>query len=256
MEIKRKPLQGVANIVRFNWHFYAIISVFFVLTFLLFKFIPISNIFEDFLIVFNAIIISVVTISLLVSAYVYDFSKLYEFSFLNDLKYNKDSKIANINAGFDETSEILKQKFSLDNIEMLDFYDEKIHTEVSIKRARKLYPNSPETIKISTKEIPFHDDYFDGIFVIFAAHEIRNNEERIVFFQELNRISKDNSKIIVIEHFRDLPNFLAYNIGFFHFLPLKIWKKTFEKSNFKIEKYAKPNPFINVIYLIKNGITS
>ncbi|MFC6269659.1 class I SAM-dependent methyltransferase [Frigoriflavimonas asaccharolytica] len=255
MEIKRKPLQGVANIVRFNWHFYAIILSYFILSFFLFKIVVLPNLIADLISFLNIIIASVVGISLLVSAYVYDFSKLYNFSFLNDLKFNGAAKIANINAGFDETSAILKQNFSLNKIEMLDFYDEKVHTEVSIKRARKLYPNSPETLKINTKEIPFPNNYFDAIFLIFAAHEIRSNEERIKFFQELNRISKENSSIIIVEHLRDLPNFLAYNIGFFHFLSLKTWKKNFENSNFNIVKHSKPNPFVNVIYLNKNGNT-
>ncbi len=249
MEKLRKPFQGVKNIVRFNWHFYALILGWFILSFLLLRLFPDVSFLRIFLLILNTIISIVVSISLLVSAYVYDFTGLYEFKFLNDLRISPDSKVANINAGFDETSEIIKVKFSLEKIEIMDFYDEEKHTEVSIKRARKLYPNSPETIKISTEKIPFQNDYFDFVFLIFAAHEIRNDEERIRFFKEIKRVSKTNSTIIVIEHLRDFPNFLAYNIGFLHFLSLNNWKNTFEKSHHKIEKHQKPNPFVNVFYL-------
>ena len=256
MEKLRKPFQGVKNIVRFNWHFYALILGWFILTFLILKIFQEVLILRIFLLALNSFIAIVVAVSLVVSAYVYDFSGLYEFTFLNDLKISQDSKVANINAGFDETSEILKAKFSLEKIEMMDFYDEEKHTEVSIKRARKLYPNSPETVKISTEKIPFQNEYFDDVFLIFAAHEIRNNEERIRFFKEINRVSKTDSNIIITEHLRDVPNFLAYNIVFLHFLSLNNWKNTFEKSQFKIEKHQKQNPFINVFYLKKYGTST
>ena len=256
MEKLRTPFQGVKNIVRFNWHFYAIILGWFILSFLLLKFfseVPFSKIF---LLILNFAITFVVAVSLLVSAYVYDFSGLYEFKFLDDLKFAPHSKVANINAGFDETSEILKSKFSLEKVVMMDFYDEEKHTEVSIKRARKLYPNSPKALKISSENIPFENDYFDCIFLIFSAHEIRNDEERIRFFNEISRVSKPDSTIIIIEHLKDCSNFLAYNIGFLHFLSLNNWKNTFEKSDFKIEKHQKPNAFVNVFYLKKYGAST
>ena len=67
-----------------------------------------------------------------------------------------------------------------------------------------------------------------------AFQQIRNNDERIIFFKELNRILKSNGKIIVTEHLQDLPNFLAYNIGFFHFHSKRTWLKTFSRADFKV----------------------
>ncbi len=55
--------------------------------------------------------------------------------------------------------------------------------------------------------------------------EMRKKE--LSFFNELNRVLKPNGQIVVTEHLRDLNNFLAYNIGFFHFLQDRKLEKHF-----------------------------
>src|SRR5690606_13997095 len=166
------------------------------------------------------------------------------------------NQILNIHAGFDETSDIIKQKFINAELTIFDFYDEQKHTEISIKRARKFFPDSEKTIQVPTNQFPVENEAFDLIFNIFSAHEIRNIEERIQFFKEQKRVLKPNGKIIVTEHLRDFPNFLAYTIGFFHFHSKNTWKKTFEKSGFQIEKEIKKTVFIPTFILTKNGISS
>ena len=94
------------------------------------------------------------------------------------------------------------------------------------------------------------------MFLILAAHEIRNDVERIVFFKQLQKALTSTGKIIVVEHQRDIANFIAYNFGFFHFHSLKKWKATFKSSNLSIEKEFKITPFISTFILTKNGITS
>jgi ubiquinone/menaquinone biosynthesis C-methylase UbiE len=163
------------------------------------------------------------------------------------------SKILNINAGFDETSSIIQTKYPKAELIVCDFYDPQKHTEISIARARKAYPPYPKTIQISTNQLPFADNTFDVITIIFAAHEIRDDEERVLFFKELGRIIKPSGKIIVTEHLRDLNNFLAYNIGFFHFLPKTKWLSTFSESNLDILMETKSTSFIRHFTLHKNG---
>lgn len=131
----------------------------------------------------------------------------------------------------------------------------KKHTEVSIKRARKKYPPYPQTKKIETLKIDLESNSIDKVFVIFSAHEIRNREERIIFFSELNRILKPKGQIFVIEHLRDVSNFIAYNIGYFHFYSKSTWLNTFNKSNLKLSSEMKSTPFISIFTLEKNGNT-
>lgn len=252
MEALRKPFQGVGNIIRFNWQYYAL-SIIAIITLLL-----ISNNLTAALraaAIFSVLLIIIANlISLSVSFFIYDLSTLYTFIWLDSLRIG--SKIININAGFDETSNLLKSKFANSDIAVLDFYDPTKHTEVSIKRARKAYPPFPNTQQTSTTHLPLQDESADNVFAILSAHEIRNEEERVSFFRELNRVLVATGQVIVTEHLRDTANFLAYNIGFFHFHSKATWLKTFELAGFKVADEIKITPFITTFILDKNGAAS
>ena len=253
MEGIRKPFQGVLNIIRFNWHFYLLSIGLVLLIFISKNYLDTQ--YRLYLTIFCFVVIAGILISLIVSLYVYDLSNLYRFEWMNNLNINSNNKIINIHAGFDETSILLNSKYPDSELHVFDFYDPKKHTEVSIKRARKAYPPFKNVIEISTSILPLEDNYADNIFVIFSAHEIRNDYERVIFFKELNRVTRDSGKVIVTEHLRDLKNFLAYNIGFFHFLSKASWFKTFYNADFKVSKEIKITPFITTFILEKNGTT-
>jgi len=252
METMRKPFQGVFNIIRFNWHFYVFALA------LVFSLIFAANYVHgslQFFLYLASFLISISTmVSLLASFYVYDLSGLYHFDWLH--KNNTENLIVNINAGFDETSALLQDKFKDAELIALDFYDPLKHTEISIKRARKAYPPFPGTQQVETTRLPLPDNAADKIFAILAAHEIRNEVERAAFFKELSRIIKPNGQIIVIEHLRDSANFLAYNIGFFHFYSKSTWLKIFRKTNLTVQQEIKQTPFISTFILKKNGNTN
>lgn len=246
MEQIRKPFQGVWNVLRFNWHFYLFASAF--VLFIL----AIGFVFPDlkiYLIIISFAVFLTTLISISVSFYVYDLSNLYSFYWIDNGAGK--TKIVNINAGFDETSHLFKEKFKDSEMVVLDFYDSKKHTEVSIKRARKAYPPFPQTKQISTNTVPLKTSSADKIFAVLSVHEIREGAERSRFFQELHRVLKDNGEIIVVEHLRDLPNFLAYNVGFFHFHSKKSWLENFQSANLKVEKELKITPFISAFILTK-----
>lgn len=253
-ETLRKPFEGVYNIVRFNWHFYVLAFTAMFLILLAGLFVPPS--FALPALIASALIALPLISSLFISYYIYDLSDLYSLNWLNRITIPKGSAIVNIHAGFDESSHLLKHKFPEAELSVLDFYDPMKHTEVSIKRARKAYPAFPGTQTISTSEIPLKESAHDFIFLILAAHEIRNEQERLVFFNHLKQALKPDGKIIVTEHLRDLPNFLAYTIGFFHFLPESHWKKAFKDSGLHVEERFRITPFINTFILTKHGATS
>lgn len=254
MEALRKPFEGVYNIVRFNWHFYVL--AFAAISLVLLGGLLLRPSFAPVAMIASALMALPLVSSLLVSYYIYDCSALYTLSWLNHIDLRKGSLIVNIHAGFDESSHLLKHKFPDAQLSVLDFYDPAKHTEVSIKRARKAYPAFPGTKAISTSDLPLTESSSDGIFLILAAHEIRNEEERLAFFTGLKQALKPDGKIIVTEHLRDLPNFLAYTIGFFHFLPESHWKKAFNDSGLYIEQRFRITPFINTFILTKHGPTS
>lgn len=247
----RKPFQGVANIIRFNWHFYALSLVILLLLYSGTAYVKYP--FREYIYLLCILILTISIISLAISYYVYDLSGLYAFNWLKILETEKI--ILNIHAGFDESSISLSQKFKDAELVVFDFYDPLKHTEISIKRARKAYPPYPETLSVKTNELPMADDSADKIFVILSAHEIRDESERLIFFRELRRVIKPNGHIFIVEHLRDAANLLAYNVGFFHFYSKFTWLHTFTGANLKLKKEIKLTPFISTFILTKNGNT-
>ncbi len=81
-------------------------------------------------------------------------------------------------------------------------------------------------------------------------------KNELMFFKQLKNILSPAGKIIVVEHQRDIYNFMAYNFGFFHFFATKTWKQTFSKANLSEESIFKITPFISAFVLTKNGTAS
>lgn len=248
----RKPLQGVYNILRFNWHFY-LLSVALSLGILFLAGYYNSTSIQYYLHLIAFATIGITVISLLVSCYIYDLSGLYQLNWLP--LQNGHRPIVNIHAGFDETSTLVSQRYMGRELIVLDFYDPEKHTEISIKRARKANPPFPGTRPINTTTVPLADGSADHILIIFAAHEIRNEQERIAFFRELRRILTPTGQIIVTEHLRDPINFLAYTVGFFHFYSKASWHKTFRMAGLSVHQELKITPFISTFILTKHGNT-
>ena len=254
MEKMRKPFQGVWNIVSFNWQFYVLSLGLSLLLLLLTNYAAAAV--KPYLSVVAVLIFVPTFISLSVSYYVYDLSGLYNLNWLDNFTVAEKSRIININAGFDETSILLKDKFPTADLLVFDFYDPEKHTEVSIKRARKAYPPFPNTRTVTAINLQATDNFADTILLTFAAHEIRNEQERILFFKELKRIIKPTGQIIVTEHLRDVPNFLAYNIGFLHFYSKSNWLNIFQSAGLTVASEQKLTAFISTFTLIKYGAAS
>lgn len=245
MEIKRRKFQGVLNILSFNRHFY--IYGLLVLT----LFVISDTMFHWPILVFWIIVVAFLyglIMPLLVSAYVYDFSGYYNFDWLKkNGNVNFDAvQILNINAGFDETSFIIESLFSKADLKVFDFYNAERHTEPAIIRARKVSMVYPNTRQIVSDTIPLHDSSADIIFLLSAAHEIRSHEEKIRFLKECRRLCKPTGQVIMVEHLRDFPNFLAFSIGFTHFFSKKVWRNAFEKAGFSAFAETKFTPFMSV----------
>ncbi|MEL7144742.1 MAG: methyltransferase domain-containing protein [Bacteroidota bacterium] len=251
MAVNRKPLQGLKNVVQFNWHFYLLSGLSIAGLVLLSTYL--EGVFQSLLLMITVCIASSTMISLIATVYIYDLSSLYEFRWLSSHKVADRAKILNINAGFDETSTLLSHRYPNATLLIADFYDPTFHTEVSIKRARKAYPPHPDTFSVKTDALPYENDEFDMIFVTFAAHEVRDPEERLAFFRELLRVVKPQARIFVTEHLRDLRNFLVYTIGFMHFYSRSSWLQLFRDANLELIQEVKTTPFVSTFILSKYG---
>lgn len=245
--MKRKPFQGVLNIIRFNWHFYVVSLILLVLLIFIQRFL--SQNVQLIISIAAALAAISILISLVVSYYIYDASGFYSLDWINKLNIPASGSIVNVNAGFDETSELLKNRFPKSNLQVFDFYDPAKHTEISIERARKAYPPYNGTVTIETNSVPLERSSADIILLILSVHEIRNNDERVNFFKQLEAALDDNGRIVVVEHQRDIANFLAFNIGFFHFHSRKTWLGNFEEAGLSIVDTMKHTSFLSIYNL-------
>ncbi|HWI94020.1 MAG TPA: methyltransferase domain-containing protein [Flavisolibacter sp.] len=245
MEQSRRKFQGVLNILSFNRHYYFLGIAVLAIVFASRTFIEWNDII--FWIVVVAFLYGLV-MPLIVSAYVYDFSGYYTLNWLNRIIQNESEKksFISVNAGFDETSFIIKNKFPLADLKVFDFYNAEHHTEPAIKRARRaslLYPN---TEHIASGSIPLEDNSVDVVFLLSAVHEIRSHEEKIRFLKECHRLCKQNGHVIMVEHLRDFPNFVAFSVGFTHFFSRSTWKDAFDRAGFSSFSEKKFTPFMSV----------
>ncbi len=250
MEIERKPLQGVRNIILFNRHLYVLAIMGIVGLGVIGIYIPTPARFFVYACVFT--ITLSIALSLLISYWVYDKSSLYQ---LNWLQSNSINKALNIHAGFDEITPTIQSKIPTIELVDSDFYNSSFHTEISIQRARKTSVYQNNTVRVSTKCLPFKDGEFDLVIGFLSVHEIREKHERVAFFKQLYRVTNAKGQIIVTEHLRDWRNFIAYNIGFFHFHSRKTWLDTFEQAGLVLVQEIKTTPFITTFILEKYGTT-
>ena len=241
----RSKYQGVSNIIRFNWHFFVLglivcfgfISLYFLL--------QVS--WNSWLLVVAMAIFFSIAISLITSWYIYDFAGLYDLSWL-DIK-NDSPYIANVNAGFDETTFLLRKLYPNAQVLPFDFYDKKRHTEVSIERARARYLPLADTIWLDSINPLLPNNKFDVVLFFMSLHEIRSKKERVKFLDTISNGLKFDAEIIVVEHLRDWKNMLAYNIGCFHFYSRNTWQSDFSKANLTIVHSASFTPFIRMFKL-------
>nr|WP_290928363.1 methyltransferase [Haliscomenobacter sp.] len=209
----RKPFQGVLNIVRFNWHFYVfafalVLGLFFVANYFA---PPVRTV----LIGVGILATASTLISLLASFYVYDLAGLYNFTWLD--QQNATNTVVNINAGFDETSTLLKAKFKAGGADCADFMTLRT-LKFPSKEQRKPILRFPGHNKLKPN-LQLLDDSVDKIFVILSAHEIRDESERVTFFKALKRAIKPLGKYTSSNICAMCPIFWLTTSAFFTFMP-------------------------------------
>ena len=247
----RKPLQGVGNVVRFNWPFYLVANGAALVLAGLWLAGP--SLLRPYAALLLALALLPLLLSLLITAYIYDFSGLYQFRWLAE-KVPAPAAMLTLSAGFDEISAPLAQQYPTASLLAADFYDAARHTEPSIQRARRAYPPYPSTRAVDTRAaLPLANDSIDLAVAFLAAHEIRDAAERAAFFQEIARVLAPAGTLVVTEHLRDPANFLAYTIGFLHFHSRRAWLATFRAAGLRVEREVKITPFITSFFLRKNG---
>jgi SAM-dependent methyltransferase len=244
----RGPFEGVWHIVQFNWPFFivALATMVALITFALLPAVP--RLFAIAAIVAACAAAWLVAVSLFVSFWIYDCSRLCRWEWIREL-LPQPRQAVNVHAGFDESSEALRELFPDSRLLVCDFYDPQKSPQPSIARARRAYPPAPDVQSISPTNWPLPEESCDAIFLLLAAHELRQRPDRIGFFREAHRVLAPTGRVVLVEHLRDLPNFLAFGPGFLHFLPRSEWLCMIEEGGFRIAREFSITPFVRVFIL-------
>jgi SAM-dependent methyltransferase len=182
--------------------------------------------------------------SILITFYVYDLSPLYEWRWLAGMLKSAPQAWVNFHAGLDETSEAIRTLFPASHGRTLDIYEAGNMTEHSIARARRSANGVLRNETADFGALPIMDSECDAAFLVFSAHEIRDPAGRLRFFKELRRILKPSGRLVLVEHVRDVWNFVAYGPGFLHFYSRAEWTRLASDAGLSVEAERFLTPFV------------
>jgi SAM-dependent methyltransferase len=245
----RGPWQGMWSIARFNWPFYlAAALVTAGALAVLFCASPIVARWAAGLVLAGALYFLVGSLG--VSHVVYDLSDLYRWNWLGRaLRGASAERVILCHSGFDEVSLSLRAKLNPTDLVVLDHFDAQTMTEASIRRARRLYPPVAGTQPAVFDRWPSSSHSADVIFGLLAIHELRSEAERIAWFAEARRCLAPGGRVVVLEHTRDLANFLAFGPGFLHFHSPASWRRCWEAAGLRAADEFRITPWVRVFNL-------
>jgi ubiquinone/menaquinone biosynthesis C-methylase UbiE len=251
MTVARARYAGVLNILQYNRHFYAasLGVLLAIATLLWLRQLPRTA--EVLLIGAAAVTAFWSLSSLLVSYYVYDYIGVTRWSWLPEALSFPPRHWLNIHAGLDQSTTALAQFFPNTAYTVLDIYDSREMTEPSIARARRLDPSPQPAIAAKFDALPLPDRERDTVFLLFAAHEIRQPARRTQFFLEAARVLTDSGQLLLVEHLRDWQNLLAFGPGFLHFHSRAEWLRVARTAGLTVEHEVGITPFVRCFVMRK-----
>lgn len=229
----RGKWQGMWTIVRFNWPLYAgalgslmaASLVSWAAKRLPVKVVGLASVAASAYFLFG---------SLGVSNWIYDRSILYRWTWLRRvLPGGRCDRLVVCHSGFDEVSSALRSRVEGDWT-VLDHFDPVRMTEASIRRARQAFPPQTGTVPAAADHWPLANESTDVVFALLAIHELRSEAERIGWFREARRCLRDGGRVILIEHVRDLANFVAFGPGALHFHSVPSWRRCWEAADLRL----------------------
>ena len=243
--------EGVAKIVRFNPRFYVASALGLVSAVLLLTLLRLPVWLRTLAGLGTALLLFWTLSSLVVSWFVYDHAAVTRWAWLRSSLAPVPSRWANIHAGLDESTASLRDLLPGTDGVIVDIFDPATMTEPSIARARRMYPATSPFLVGSAADLPLPDGDRDAIFLLFAAHELRDPEGRTNLLREAHRVLSLNGRILLVEHLRDVPNLVAFGPGFLHFHSRAAWLSNIAAADLQVVAHRTVTPFVHCFTLAK-----
>jgi hypothetical protein len=246
----RGRFAGVSRVIRFNWPYYIIALLVVFSGAVLVTRVDMGAVLLSFVVGMLCIPVLFIVTSLVASFYIYDVSDLHQWEWLAQTLPAMPKSWISFHAGYDETEGALASVFDGENGRTYDIYDEQVFDEASLQRARK-FNAMPVVEPVKLDALPVENDSTEATFLILTAHEIRIRSQRDRFFAELYRISQPRGRVILVEHLRNVRNFVAFAHGAFHFYSRGEWIDVSSRAGFEVLAEFRKTPFIRVFVLEK-----
>jgi SAM-dependent methyltransferase len=131
---------------------------------------------------------------------------------------------------------------------VLDHHAPMTTTESSLQRARQRPPQTWAEA-VPHDAWPLVDGGTDAVFAILAIHELREPAQLAAWFREARRCLAPGGRVVLVEHCRDLANFLAFGPGFRHFHAPRTWQRAWQTAGLGCREEFRITPFLRVSVL-------
>ena len=181
--------------------------------------------------------------SFLAFHWIFDRSPFLRWSWLREVG-PVPARWVHVNAGLDETHAPVAEIFPGTEGRDVEIFDARSMTAPALNRARQLEDRSAAPAPPGA--LPVDSGWADAVYVVLAAHEVRDPGEREKLFGELRRILSPGGRLVLIEHPRNLAGALAFGPGVLHFLPVSEWPRLAGLSGLRVETERDITPFVRV----------
>lgn len=238
-------MSGVLHILQYNRHYYlaAVAMLLGLLILLRFDLFPAQ---ARILLLGAIVLVAFWAVgSLVASYYVYDYAGVTRWNWVPATLSFTPQQWLNLHSGLDESTETLMQLFPGSKGEALDIYDPVAMTEASIARARQSHLPRQPAVSAQLGALPVPQRSRDTLFLLLAAHEVRQAHRRVELFREAARVMTEPGQLLLAEHLRDWKNFLAFGPGFLHFHSRREWLRVVRESGLSLESEGPVTPLVH-----------
>lgn len=179
--------------------------------------------------------------STLAAAWVFELSGVTRWKWLPAV-LSAPATWLNITTGFDDTTEQLRALLAPASGIALDLFDSEASHDGSIRRARASRPPVGRSIPPG-RHLPLDSASFDAVFLLMAAHEIRDTAARRVLFAEAERVLKSGGRLVLVEHLLTPINAVVFGPGVLHFYDRGTWLEAATSSGLRLVRQLSLTPF-------------